>query len=282
MSAASIPTTACAAGGAAGDFSTMSFEERALVRDLVESGPAAARRSAMGAQTTSTRERSSCEYCAAAPLRLHPGVVPIRLHPHRGTFCEYVAAAAEARYRIIVLTPSGPARASDRIAALLCRSRTCRLKWSTRAPRMESSDTISHFARRPRSAQQPAVHDEHRWRARSRFPLQLLAGMGIKRWTGFGARLAEVKRMMSRMHALPSCGSSRETTPAATAISTTGSCECCAGLPRSGRRPATCARSSGRCAAHDAQASGVPGSQEILPPRPEQERRPSTDAAKPR
>jgi dihydrodipicolinate synthase/N-acetylneuraminate lyase len=44
------------AGGAAGDFSTMSFDERALVAQTVVEAAAGRVPVAMGAQTTSTRE----------------------------------------------------------------------------------------------------------------------------------------------------------------------------------------------------------------------------------
>ena len=45
------------AGGAAGDFSTMSFEERALVAETVVGAADGRVPVAMGAQTTNTRER---------------------------------------------------------------------------------------------------------------------------------------------------------------------------------------------------------------------------------
>ena len=75
------------AGGAAGDFSTMTFDERIGVAEFVVAEVAGRVPVAMGAQTTSTLELVRLAKAARTHrCGLHPGVLPLLLHPHGGRF----------------------------------------------------------------------------------------------------------------------------------------------------------------------------------------------------
>ncbi len=75
------------AGGAAGDFSTMTFEERVAVAGTVVEAVAGRAPVAMGAQTTSTAELRRLGQGRPGPgRRLHPGLLPLLLSPFRRGF----------------------------------------------------------------------------------------------------------------------------------------------------------------------------------------------------
>jgi dihydrodipicolinate synthase/N-acetylneuraminate lyase len=141
------------AGGAAGDFSTMSFDERALVAETVVGAAGGKVPVAMGAQTTSTRElkqlartaqRLGCDFIQVS--------CPFYFTHTEDDFYEYVAAAAEAADIGIIVyntfwTSSG---ISISMAERLCAiPNVVGLKWATpRTDAMEFEDTVSHFASR--------------------------------------------------------------------------------------------------------------------------------------
>ncbi len=141
------------AGGAAGDFSTMSFDERALVAETVVEAAGGRVPVAMGAQTTDTRElkqlaktaqRLGCDFIQVS--------CPFYFTHTEDDFYEYVAAAAEAADIGIIVyntfwTSSGISIAmAERLCAI---PNVVGLKWATpRTDAMEFEDTVSHFARR--------------------------------------------------------------------------------------------------------------------------------------
>jgi dihydrodipicolinate synthase/N-acetylneuraminate lyase len=141
------------AGGAAGAFSTMSFDERALVAETVVEAAGGRVPVAMGAQTTSTRElrqlaktaqRLGCDFIQVS--------CPFYFTHTEDDFYEYVSAAAEAADIGIIVyntfwTSSG---ISIGMAERLCAiPNVVGLKWATpRTDAMEFEDTVSHFARR--------------------------------------------------------------------------------------------------------------------------------------
>jgi len=85
------------AGGAAGDFSTMTFEERCAVAERVVGEAAGRIPVAMGGQTTSTKELErlvrAAERIGADFVQVSP---PFYFSPTEGDFLEYVQAGAEA------------------------------------------------------------------------------------------------------------------------------------------------------------------------------------------
>ena len=141
------------AGGAAGDFSTMSFDERALVAQTVVEAVNGRVPVAMGAQTTSTRElkqlaktaqRLGCDFIQVS--------CPFYFTHTEDDFYEYVAAAADAADIGIIVyntfwTSSGISIAmAERLCAI---PNVVGLKWATpRTDAMEFEDTVSHFAQR--------------------------------------------------------------------------------------------------------------------------------------
>jgi 4-hydroxy-tetrahydrodipicolinate synthase len=141
------------AGGAAGDFSTMSFEERCRVAETVSDASAGRVPVAMGAQTTSTRElkrlakaaqKFGCDFIQVS--------CPFYFAHTEDDFYEYVQAAAEAADIGIIVyntfwTSSG---ISTSMAERLCDiPNVVGLKWATpRTDAMEFEDTVSHFAKR--------------------------------------------------------------------------------------------------------------------------------------
>ena len=141
------------AGGAAGDFSAMSFEERAQVAEAVVAAADGAVPVAMGAQTTSTRElarlaRTAHELgCSFIQVSC-----PFYFSHTEGDFYDYVVAAAEAAPIGIIVyntfwTSSGISLAMvDRLAEI---PNVVGLKWATpRTDAMEFEDVVSHFAGR--------------------------------------------------------------------------------------------------------------------------------------
>jgi len=141
------------AGGAAGDFSTMSFDERTLVAQTVVEAAGGDVPVAMGAQTTSTRElkqlaktaqRLGCDFIQVS--------CPFYFTHTEDDFYEYVASAAEAADIGIIVyntfwTSSGISIAmAERLCAI---PNVVGLKWATpRTDAMEFEDTVSHFAQR--------------------------------------------------------------------------------------------------------------------------------------
>jgi dihydrodipicolinate synthase/N-acetylneuraminate lyase len=141
------------AGGAAGDFSTMSFEERAHVAETVVAAAAGQIPVAMGAQTTNTRElKQLAKKAASLGCDFIQVSCPFYFTHTEDDFYEYVAAAAEAADIGIILyntfwTSSGISIAmAERLCAI---PNVVGLKWATpRTDAMEFEDTVSHFARR--------------------------------------------------------------------------------------------------------------------------------------
>ena len=141
------------AGGAAGDFSTMSFDERTRVAAAVVERADGRVPVAMGAQTTSTRElaalakaaeRLGCEYVQVS--------CPFYFAHTEGDFEEYVAAAADASPVGIIVyntfwTSSGISLAlMERLARI---PNVVGLKWAApRTDAMEFEDVVSRFAGR--------------------------------------------------------------------------------------------------------------------------------------
>ncbi len=246
------------AGGAAGDFSTMTFDERLQVAEAVVGEAAGGRLPvAMGAQTTSTRElRRLAKAAQRLGCRVHPGLLPVLLHAHRGGLLR-VCRRPRRRPPTSAsssTTRSGPARASrSRWSSGSCEiPNVVGLKWATpRTDAMEFEDVVSHFCGPPHHhRQQPAVRDEpHDGRPRLRgASLQLLAGMGHPPDRRSGGRAATRRcsgRWCARRCPSTSCGSrSRRPTPAATAISTSCAWNWSASIAAAAaRRRATSARS---------------------------------------
>jgi dihydrodipicolinate synthase/N-acetylneuraminate lyase len=140
-------------GGAAGDFSTMTFDERVRVAASIIEAAGGAVPVAMGAQSTSTRELVALVKQAA---RLGAEYVqvscPFYFTHTEEDFYEYVcAAAAAADIGIIVYntfwTSSG---VSLRLVERFCEiPNVVGLKWATpRTDAMEFEDVVSHFAKR--------------------------------------------------------------------------------------------------------------------------------------
>ncbi len=139
------------AGGAAGDFSTMTFDERAQVAEAVLAEANGRVPVAMGAQTTSTREltklaktaqKLGCQFIQVS--------CPFYFTHTEGDFFEYVQAAADAADIGIIVyntfwTSSGISLAmADKLAAI---PNVVGLKWATpRTDAMEFEDVVSHFA----------------------------------------------------------------------------------------------------------------------------------------
>jgi dihydrodipicolinate synthase/N-acetylneuraminate lyase len=139
------------AGGAAGDFSAMTFDERKLVAETVVSAAAGKIPVAMGAQTTSTRElRLLAKAARSAGCDFIQVSCPFYFTHTEGDFFEYVQAAAEAADIGIIVyntfwTSSG---ISLRLAERFCEiPNVVGLKWATpRTDAMEFEDVVSHFA----------------------------------------------------------------------------------------------------------------------------------------
>jgi 4-hydroxy-tetrahydrodipicolinate synthase len=141
------------AGGAAGDFSAMTFDERLQVAEAVVAESAGKLPVAMGAQTTSTRELQ-CIAKAAARLGAEYIQVscPFYFTHTEEDFFEYVAAAASASDIGIIIynTFWTSAAVSFRTVERLCAiPNVVGLKWATpRTDAMEFEDVVSHFSGR--------------------------------------------------------------------------------------------------------------------------------------
>jgi len=125
------------AGGAAGDFSTMTFEERVRVAEVVADEADGAVPLTMGAQTTSTLELERLAKARQGRLldrhRFHPDLLPLLLHPYRGG----LRGVREGR------CCCSPRRRRDRLQhvldldqSLVCHGRTSRRHSEYRRPQM--------------------------------------------------------------------------------------------------------------------------------------------------
>lgn len=137
--------------GAAGDFSTMTFEERVRTAEAIHQEAAGKIALVMGAQTTSTRElvrlARAAERLGAEYIQVSP---PFYFHHTAQDFYEYVLAAAEAAEIGIVVyntfwTSSG---VSLQMLERLCKiPNVVGLKWATpRTGSMEFERVIAEFA----------------------------------------------------------------------------------------------------------------------------------------
>jgi dihydrodipicolinate synthase/N-acetylneuraminate lyase len=139
------------AGGAAGDFSAMTFDERRMVAETVAAASAGSVPVAMGAQTTSTRELKLLAKAAkSAGCDFIQVSCPFYFNHTEEDFFEYVAAAAEAADIGIIVyntfwTSSG---ISLPLVERFCEiPNVVGLKWATpRTDAMEFEDVVSHFA----------------------------------------------------------------------------------------------------------------------------------------
>ncbi|MBI1779108.1 MAG: dihydrodipicolinate synthase family protein [Proteobacteria bacterium] len=138
------------AGGAAGDFSTMTFEERVKVAEAVVDEAAGKIPVAMGAQTTSTREVVKL---AKAASELGAEFIqvscPFYFTHTEEDFYEFVLAAAEAAeigiivYNTFWTSSAVSFKTAERLARI---PNVVGLKWATpRTDAMEFEDVISTF-----------------------------------------------------------------------------------------------------------------------------------------
>jgi dihydrodipicolinate synthase/N-acetylneuraminate lyase len=141
------------AGGAAGDFSTMTFDERVRVAATVLEAAEGSLPLAMGAQTTSTRELVKLAK-AAHDLGFDYIQVscPFYFNHTEGDFLDYVTAAAEAApigiiiYNTFWTSAAVSFRTVERLVEI---PNVVGLKWATpRTDAMEFEDVVSTFASR--------------------------------------------------------------------------------------------------------------------------------------
>ncbi len=142
------------AGGAAGDFSTMSFDERVQVASIVIDEVGGVVPVAMGAQTTSTLELVRL---AKAARRLGAKFIqvscPFYFTHTEGDFEAYIRAAAEAEpelgiivYNTFWTSQNLSFGMIERLAEI---PNIVGLKWATpRTDAMEFEDVVSHFSER--------------------------------------------------------------------------------------------------------------------------------------
>jgi dihydrodipicolinate synthase/N-acetylneuraminate lyase len=142
------------AGGAAGDFSTMTFDERVAVAQAVKQEVAGRAPVAMGAQTTSTRELIAL---AQAAERIGVDYIqvscPFYFSHTEEDFFEFVKAAAEAAPRtgIIIYNTFWTSRnvSFSMVEKLAEIPNVVGLKWATpRTDAMEFEHVCTHFADR--------------------------------------------------------------------------------------------------------------------------------------
>jgi len=141
------------AGGAAGDFSAMTFDERLKVAEAVVSESGGRLPVAMGAQTTSTLELKRLAKAAAElGAEFIQVSCPFYFTHTEEDFFEYVAAAAGgADIGIIIYNTFWTSAAvSFRTVERLCEiPNVVGLKWATpRTDAMEFEDVVSHFSGR--------------------------------------------------------------------------------------------------------------------------------------
>jgi dihydrodipicolinate synthase/N-acetylneuraminate lyase len=142
------------AGGAAGDFSTMTFEERLFVAEVVVDEAAGAVPIAMGAQTTSTMELIRL---AKAASRLGADFIqvscPFYFAHTEADFEEYVRAAAAAAPDVGIILYNTFWTSQNLSFAMIERlaeiPNIVGLKWAApRTDAMEFEDVCSHFSGR--------------------------------------------------------------------------------------------------------------------------------------
>lgn len=142
------------AGGAAGDFSTMTFDERLHVAEIVVDEAAGAVPIAMGAQSTSTLELVKLAHAAKRiGVNFIQVSCPFYFAHTEGDFEEYVraAAAAEPELGLIVYNTFWTSQnlsfaMIERLASI---PNIVGLKWaSPRTDAMEFEDVCSHFSDR--------------------------------------------------------------------------------------------------------------------------------------
>jgi dihydrodipicolinate synthase/N-acetylneuraminate lyase len=141
------------AGGAAGDFSTMTFEERVQVAEAVVAESAGRLPVAMGAQTTSTMELKRLAKAAAKLGAEYIQVsCPFYFTHTEEDFFEHVAAAAEAADIGIIIYNTFWTSAAVSFATvekLIEIPSVVGLKWATpRTDAMEFEDVVASFAAR--------------------------------------------------------------------------------------------------------------------------------------
>jgi dihydrodipicolinate synthase/N-acetylneuraminate lyase len=140
-------------GGAAGDFSTMSFDERIAVAETIRDAAQGQLPLAMGAQTTSTRELVQLSKAAS---RLGFDYIqvscPFYFTHTEDDFLEYVAEAASASsigiivYNTFWTSAAISFRTVERLADI---PNVVGLKWATpRTDAMEFEDVVATFAKR--------------------------------------------------------------------------------------------------------------------------------------
>jgi len=199
------------AGGAAGDFSTMAFDERVQVVETVVDEAAGRVPVTMGAQTTSTRElvrlARAAERAGADYIQVSP---PYYFAHSADDFVEYVQAAAEAAEVGIIVYNTFWTSASvsvDVVDRLIELPNVVGLKWSTPNDGMMGFEyAVTRFADRLciidnqmnfvvshiLGARGLEFHQCNYW-----------PGWGIQIWTMLNeARYAEVERELARV-ALP-------------------------------------------------------------------------------
>jgi dihydrodipicolinate synthase/N-acetylneuraminate lyase len=141
------------AGGAAGDFSTMSFEERLEVAATVSEAAGDGMPLAMGAQTTSTREvRDLARAAAELGFDYIQVSCPFYFTHTEGDFLDHVKAAADAAdigiiiYNTFWTSAAVSFRTVERLVEI---PSVVGLKWATpRTDAMEFEDVVSTFAGR--------------------------------------------------------------------------------------------------------------------------------------
>jgi dihydrodipicolinate synthase/N-acetylneuraminate lyase len=138
------------AGGAAGDFSTMTFEERVAVAEAVVAESGGRLPVAMGAQTTSTLELKRLAKAAAkAGAEFIQVSCPFYFAHTEEDFFEHVAAAAEAADIGIIIYNTfwtSAAVSFATIERLIGIPNVVGLKWATpRTDAMEFEDVINEF-----------------------------------------------------------------------------------------------------------------------------------------
>ena len=142
------------AGGAAGDFSTMTFDERIQVAGIVIDEAAGAVPVAMGAQTTSTLElRRLTRAAKSVGAQFIQVSCPFYFTHTRGDFEEYVRAAAEAEpdlgiiiYNTFWTSQDLTFDMVDRLAEI---PNIVGLKWAApRSDAMEFEDVVAAFSSR--------------------------------------------------------------------------------------------------------------------------------------
>ena len=142
------------AGGAAGDFSTMSFDERLAVAEAIIDESAGRVPVAMGGQTTSTRELvkliKAAEKLGADFIQISP---PFYFNHTEGDFYEFILAAAEAAPDVGIIIYNTFWTASDVSCDMVDRlaeiPSVVGLKWATpRTDAMEFETVCSRYSDR--------------------------------------------------------------------------------------------------------------------------------------